>query len=220
MCSTVSPSASPAVSPARRSISCRKTFSASRARAGSSVAASIFRAASHREIFSPLARSRTVSTVLAPMPRVGRFTTRSKEASSWRLAMRRREASAALISARSKKSRPPYTREGDAFVDQALLEQARLGVGAVQHRALGARMAARHPVLDAVHHEARLVEIGIAGVELERFAFLARGPQVLAEAAGVVADDRVGGLENGAGGAVVLFETDGAGAGEVVFELA
>ena len=67
------------------------------------------RRASHSESPAPLACSRIASRLFAPMPRVGRFTTRSKEASSRRLEIRRRYASASLISARSKNRRPPYT---------------------------------------------------------------------------------------------------------------
>src|SRR5688572_17542487 len=58
------------------------------------------------------ASARRRSSVAPPMPRVGRLTTRSKAMSSSRDWVRRRYASASLISARSKKRRPPYTRYG------------------------------------------------------------------------------------------------------------
>ena len=47
-------------------------------------------AACHSEQPAPRACSRSTSRLFAPTPRVGRFTTRSKEASSLRLAMSRR----------------------------------------------------------------------------------------------------------------------------------
>src|SRR5262245_50221442 len=69
-------------------------------------------AASQSDEPAPFACSRMMSSDFAPMPRVGRFTTRSNEASSRRLESSRRYASASLISARSKNRRPPYTRYG------------------------------------------------------------------------------------------------------------
>ena len=56
------------------------------------------------------AASCNTSTLRAPMPRAGKFTTRRKLVSSLGFSRRRRYASACLISARSKKRRPPYTR--------------------------------------------------------------------------------------------------------------
>ena len=80
-------------------------------------------------------------------------------------------------------------------------------------------MSLRRPVPNPVDHKTRLIEIGVSGVELNRLADFARGPEVLAEASGIVTDDGVGGLEDGAGGAIVLLETNDARAGKIIIEL-
>ncbi len=57
------------------------------------------------------------------------------------------------------------------------------------------------------------------GIQADRLAFAAGGPQLLAQAALVVGDQRVGGLEDAGGGAVVLLQTDGLGIGKILAEL-
>ena len=108
---------------------------------------------------------------------------------------------------------------GHAGVDQRLFKQTRLGVGAVQHRRLGAQAAGGRPRLDLADHEARLFEVIVGGVELQGFALGAGGPQLLAKPAGVVRDDMIGGAQNSAGRTVVLFQADQACAGIVPLEL-
>ena len=93
-----------------------------------------------------------------------------------------------------------------ARIQKRLFEHARLRVRAVQHRDFAARAAALDPVADAVHDEIRLVALVERGVQLDPLAVLAAGPQILAEAAGVVRDERVGGFEDRAGRAVILLE--------------
>ena len=63
--------------------------------------------ARHRLTPEAFACTRTLSTVRAPIPRAGVFTTRSNDGSSSRFAIKRRYANASLISARSKKRNPP-----------------------------------------------------------------------------------------------------------------
>ncbi len=58
------------------------------------------------------AASASCSIERAPMPRVGKFTTRTNAVSSFGLSIRRRYASACFTSWRSKNRRPPYTRYG------------------------------------------------------------------------------------------------------------
>src|SRR5271170_2443329 len=55
-------------------------------------------------------------------------------------------------------------------------------------------------------HELSFVALVEGGVEPDRLTALALGPELLAEAARVVADQAVGGLQNGARRAVVLLE--------------
>ena len=64
------------------STSLRKPFSAASALGPSRPWATACAAASHIETLLALACSRTLSSEVAPMPRVGRFTTRSNDASS------------------------------------------------------------------------------------------------------------------------------------------
>jgi hypothetical protein len=56
-----------------------------------------------------------------------------------------------------------------------------------------ARAAALHPFADALHDEVGLVALVERGIELDRLAFLATGPEVLAETPAVVRDQRVRG---------------------------
>ena len=79
--------------------------------------------------------------------------------------------------------------------------------------------AARGPVADAVHHELGLVALVVGAVEPDRLAPGALGPELLADAPGVVGDDGVGRGEDGARGAVVLLELEGLHAREVAAEL-
>ena len=85
-------------------------------------------------------------------------------------------------------------------------EHPGLGVRAVQDGHVAPRATLVHPFADAVHDELGLVALVERGVQPDAFAVAARGPQVLAEAPGVVGDQRVRGLEDVAGGAVVLLQ--------------
>src|SRR3984893_4143060 len=89
-----------------------------------------------------------------------------------------------------------------------LFEHARLCIGAVEDGDLAPQPPARHPLTDAMRDELGLVALVEGGVEADRLAARAAGPQFLAEAAGVVGDQAVGGFENGRGGAVVLLEPE------------
>ena len=89
-----------------------------------------------------------------------------------------------------------------------LFEHARLCIGAVEDCDLAPHPPARHPLTDAVGDELRLVALVEGRVEADRLAARTAGPQLLAEAAGVVGDQAVGGFENDRGGAVVLLEPE------------
>src|SRR5690606_35660513 len=79
-----------------------------------------------------------------------------------------------------------------------------------QDRAV-ARVAALLDVSgDALDHEARFVLFVVGRVEGDRGTLVDGGPQLLAEAVAVVRDYRIGGFEDGGGGAVVLLQPDGA----------
>ena len=101
-----------------------------------------------------------------------------------------------------------------------MLQHPRLGVGAVQQRDVGAAGALPHQGLDLLDDPARLVAVGEGLIHADRLAGAAVGPQALAEALGVVADQGVGGVEDVAVGAVVLLQADHALHPEVALEVA
>ena len=75
--------------------------------------------AEYSEHWCVCAKSCNCSRVREPMPRAGKFTTRENEVSSCGLSIRRKYASACLISARSKNRKPPYTRYGMPALNNA-----------------------------------------------------------------------------------------------------
>src|SRR5207237_421328 len=115
-------------------------------------------------------------------------------------------------SARRERSRSRLPQRAavrpDARRQERLLDHPRLRVGAVEDRDLAPRAPARHVLADAVGHELRLVPLVEGGVETDRLATRTGRPELLAEAAGVVPDEPVGGFQDGAGGAVVLLEAE------------
>ena len=66
--------------------------------------------------------------------------------------------------------------------------------------------------------KAGLVLLVERGVQANGFTLAALGPQVFAEPSVIVCDQRVGGLEDNAGRAVVLFQAQGARAGKIFLE--
>ena len=71
---------------------------------------------------------------------------------------------------------------------------------AISLRLMPSRMA-----FDAFDHVTRFVVLVEGSVQADRLALAAGGPEFLAEATLIVGDQRVGGLEDAGGGAVVLF---------------
>ena len=74
------------------------------------------------------------------------------------------------------------------------------------------------PLADAFDHELRFVLFVIRGVDADRFALAAVGPQVFAHAGAVVRYQRIRGFENIAAGTVILFQPDDPRAGKILFE--
>ena len=95
-----------------------------------------------------------------------------------------------------------------AGIEQRVLEHPRLRVAAVEDRDLVERHAVGPGALDHVDDERGLVEVRGRGERAHRLALGVRGPEVLAEPRLVVADERVGGVEDVAVRAVVLLELD------------
>ena len=105
-----------------------------------------------------------------------------------------------------------------AGLHQLFFDRARLGVGAVQHGVVAGAAAVADPGLHAVDDEAGFVHFVVGGEQVDRLALAVGGPQLLAEAVGVVGDHRVGGGQDVAGGAVVLLELERARARVVLQE--
>ena len=93
-------------------------------------------------------------------------------------------------------------------VDKPLFEHARLRVGAIQDRRVGADVTLINPVAQAGDHKIRFVAFVVSGVQLDRLAVGAVGPQVLAHARIVVRDQGIRGTEYRGRGAIVLLELD------------
>ena len=72
---------------------------------------------------------------------------------------------------------------------------------------------------DDIGDMAGLVLLVGGGIVVDLFAVAVLRPEGLALAAVVVFDDTVGGIQNIGGGTVVLFQTDGLGAGEHLFKV-
>ena len=108
----------------------------------------------------------------------------------------------------------------DAIVEELLFQSARLGVGAVQHGVVGVVPVARDgAVADDVDDGDGLLNLVGRFNQRDVFAVDVVGPQALVGPAPVVADDVVGGVEDGLGAAIVLFEFDNGRVGEVALEV-
>ncbi len=92
--------------------------------------------------------------------------------------------------------------------EQRMLEHARLRVRTVQHR----HVRKRHPLglqrLDLADDEGRFLEIARRLVDAQRLALAFGSPQVLAQALAIVADERVGRVQDMAVRAIILLELD------------
>ena len=107
----------------------------------------------------------------------------------------------------------------DLAADERVLEDPRLRVRPVEDRDLGARHALVDEPLDLADDEPRLGVLVVELADLDLVALAEVGPERLAHPPAVVRDDRVGGVEDGLGRAVVLLEPDDLGVGEVVLEI-
>ena len=87
---------------------------------------------------------------------------------------------------------PAIDAIGHALTDQRLLDDSRLGVGAVEDGHFAAAKPFVDLVANGIDDEARLVEIIEAAIHRDRLAAATVGPQLLAHALGVVADQGVG----------------------------
>ena len=107
---------------------------------------------------------------------------------------------------------------GEADRDEAILELARLVLGADQDGDLVIGFAARSRRLDLVADAAGFLGAVPYADDADLFAGVEFCPQRLAQAAAIIGDDARCRAEDMGGGAVILFEADDLCAGEVAFE--
>ncbi|CAH0327285.1 hypothetical protein SRABI128_05950 [Microbacterium sp. Bi128] len=109
---------------------------------------------------------------------------------------------------------------GQAHADQDVLDRAGLGVGAVENgHVAGAQVALILEPVNFLGDELGLVVFVLADVAHDLLAVALGRPEPFLRPVGVAGDHRVGGAEDGLGGAVVLLELDGAGVRVVLLEL-
>ena len=106
---------------------------------------------------------------------------------------------------------------GDPLPNQRILERAGLGVGAVEHADRG--LVSGQRLAETRGDEIGLLQVVTAPEAPDGGAPGAVGPQPLLRAVPVLPDDRAGRVENDLGRAVVPFETDDRGIGEVPLEV-
>ena len=95
-----------------------------------------------------------------------------------------------------------------ASLKQRMLQHPRLGVGTIQHRHIGQCMAVAAQRAHFVDNKLGFVAVGPAAIQANRLACARVRPQVFAQPAIVMLDQRIGGVENIAAGAVVLLQLD------------
>ena len=106
----------------------------------------------------------------------------------------------------------------DVRPQKRFLQGAALRVRAIQHGDLVGAAAAIDEALGAFRDEARLFHLVVALVKEQRVAGAGGGPQGFAQALGVLFDEAVCGVEDGARGAVVLLQPNHLGVCEVFRE--
>ena len=177
------------------------------------------RSASQKVSPSRVASAWTHSTARSPMPRLGALRIRCERDHVVGVDQQPQVGQRVADLAPLVEAHPADHPVGLAGADEHLLEDPRLGVGAVEDRDVGGPGAAVGELVDLVGDEPRLVVLVVGDVADDPLAVAGVGPQLLLLAALVVADHRVGGGEDGLGGAVVLLQQDRGGVGEVLLEV-
>ena len=114
---------------------------------------------------------------------------------------------------------PAHDLMRDARAGKVAFDGSRLGVHAVENGVV-CQMPARFQVLaDDIRDMAGFVLLILGGIHLYLIALAVVRPQGLALALGVVLNDAVGCVEDIGGGAVVLLQSDGLGAGIELFKI-
>ena len=106
-----------------------------------------------------------------------------------------------------------------AVADKDFFDDTGLGVGAIEHRHVGSRQAVILERPDSLGDEGRLIVFVLGAIDGDRGALTEVGPEVLRLSAWVVADHRVGGVEDRLRRPVVAVEHDHPGIRIVTLEL-
>ena len=107
-----------------------------------------------------------------------------------------------------EEAQAPVDAVRDPRREERVLDHPRLRVRPVEDGDLAPREAVARERLDLLRHPVRFVAVGLRLVDAQRLALARRRPQVLAEPAPVVRDERVRGVQDVAVRAVVLFQPD------------
>ncbi len=107
----------------------------------------------------------------------------------------------------------------DRGTEERMLEHARLGIGAIEHRDLAEGHAVGLEGRDLIDDERGFLEVRACFEHAQRLAFAFGGPQILAEAPAVVADERIRRVEDAAVRAIVLLELDHAFDAEIALKV-
>ncbi|MNI43711.1 hypothetical protein D3C73_980510 [compost metagenome] len=103
----------------------------------------------------------------------------------------------------------------NAFTQQRFFQNPRLGVGTVQNRNIATRKAGFQRAFYGFDNVACFVVFVEGGIQIDCLAVATVGPQLFAQASGVVGDQGVGCLQDAGGGAIVLLQANGFGVREV-----
>ena len=94
-------------------------------------------------------------------------------------------------------------------LQQFFFEGTRLRIAAIQDRRIATAAPLAHPLTDAIDHIGGLVHFGVGRIQIDVLTFAGIGPQLLAQPVAVMRDHRIGGIQDGAGGTVILFKANG-----------
>ena len=103
---------------------------------------------------------------------------------------------------------------GNARAGKVAFDGGRLGIHAVEHRMVRQMPALFQVLTDDICNVHGFVLLILGSVDLHLVTLVVPCPQGLALALGVVLDDAIGSIQDVGGGAVILLQTDGLGAGE------
>ncbi len=95
------------------------------------------------------------------------------------------------------------------FLHQCFFQNAGLGVIAVQNGGVQQTVTLFAPGFQASHHKPGLIQLVERGIDGNGFTRCAIGPEFFTQTRRVVGDQLIGSFQNRAGGAVILFQTNG-----------